>query len=292
VALTNVDLEILTAARTAEVLTANEIVSPGAPADLAEGDCQRILRSFQHSHRDTHGLLFLFNHKRLRDFVESRNSSALLIRDDSRRKQGAHLAISFATAMVVQYLRAAMAPNPRDHVLAFFCNIPTGAKEVRTGKTMMIQLVSQLMLEYNGLTTSILGNVPTNIENASTGRLLRLFSRLLQQLPYDSRVYCIIDSFDPSLMWERSKTGDTDILGGLLGLLAEAASEGPMLKILFTTSRSSLGFAKHLEREDVLDMGISRKSARQLSAKLGHSQISHTAVWQALEAVSRNRRVD
>ncbi|KAI0459790.1 hypothetical protein F5B21DRAFT_454210 [Xylaria acuta] len=271
------------------VLSAGEILDLGAPPDFVLEDCRRIIRSFHCRHDDTRGTIWLLNNKRLRYFFESRKASGILVRDDSRHRSGRLLSASFATAALVEFLRLATASNPQDHVLAVFCRTPDLKKHTRTERTMMLALLSQLMLQHGGLTSAILDdlNAPANLETASTSSLWRLFCRLVERLPSGSRVYCVIDSFDSTLMCDGARKGKADIVQRLLGLSARA--RGRPVKVLFTTSKANLGLAEHFRRSDVLDLEMVKKSTPPwTSGRAGRSQLGHTAVFKAIEAISGN----
>lgn len=144
----------------------------------------------------------------------------------------------------------------------------------------MIQLVSQLMLQYQGLTLSVLDYDLQNFKEADTGRLLKLFERLLRHLSPHSQVYCIIDAFDPS---SKSVIENDKMLTGLLDLTGQSFPNDITVKVLLTSSKSAVGFRRHLSAPDILDMGLLKKSGGGGSAHVGTCQFDHTAVGKVLK---------
>lgn len=179
---------------TEEVLGAEAIYDLGAQTDLVDETTRRILEHFRRCHSATDNVLHL-NKKTLRNFIKGRNSSVLLIRDEAQRQERGYLAVFFATATIVRWLRGGLHPHPNSRVytLAFFCNNATSFQQPCSARDFMIQLLSQLMLQYQGLTLDILDYSSHSLEDTDTGSLLELFARLLLNLPPRSRVYCVID---------------------------------------------------------------------------------------------------
>jgi hypothetical protein len=145
----------------------------------------------------------------------------------------------------------------------------------------MVQLVSQLMFAYPGLTPSILGSCPDNIQEASDGELFRLFSRLLKRFPPESRIFCIIDSLGRSWVPEEYSTGDASVVQFLVRLAEELPSGGPIFKLLCTTSGSAAGLGMYFGREQ-LNLRSVRKSPHPRSGRLSNYQFNRTAAGKAL----------
>jgi hypothetical protein len=133
------------------VLSVDEILNLEALLYLVLEDYRRIIRSFHYRHDNAGRTLSLLNNKRLRHFFKSRQASGFLISDDSRRRSGGPLSVSFATAALVEFLRSATSSNPRFRVLTVFCRTPDFIKNTSPERTMMLSLLSQLMLQYDGL---------------------------------------------------------------------------------------------------------------------------------------------
>lgn len=267
---------------TEEVLGAEAIYNLGAQTDLVDETTRRILEHFRRCHSATDDILHLLNNKTLRNFIKSRNSSVLLIRDDGQPQQRGYLGVSFATATIVQWLREDLYPysNSRVYTLAFFCNNPISFQRRYSSRDIMIQLVPQMMLQYQGLTLAILDYNSNSLQKADTDSLLELFARLLLHLPPRSRVYCVIDGFDPS---SKSGNENDELLASLLKLTWQSFSKTVTVKLLFTSSKSAMGFRRYLDAREILEMGLLKRGGARGPA---HSVMAHhTAVGKVLEKV-------
>lgn len=167
------------------------------------------------------------------------------------------------------------------YALAFFCDLSRHSG-VSSPKDILIQLVSQLMLKHPRLTPAILGDDPYKLNEAGVEKLTTIFTRLLRNLPGNSTVYCMIDAFDPS---SKSRVGDADdLLGRVLKIIGQVSQTGTTrLKIVFTTPKSGLGFAKHFRKSETLDLGLSKRGARKGSARPMRSRLGHAAAGWALD---------
>ncbi|KAK2596356.1 hypothetical protein N8I77_013250 [Diaporthe amygdali] len=274
------ELDNSDAMRAEKVLGADDIYDLGAQPDLVDNTTRRILEHFRRRHSATDRILHLLNDKKLRNFIDSRSSSALLIRDEGFRRERGHLAVTFAAIMIVRWLRGGphAYPNSQVYTLACFDNIEATSHKPRSARDIMIQLVSQLMLQYQGLTLSILDDLHS-LEEADTGRLLKLFERLLQHLSPHSQVYCIIDAFDLS----KPVTGNAEMLTSLLDLAGHSFSNYISVKVLLTSSKSAIGFRRHLDAGEILDMGLLKRSGGRAPTHLvTYQKFEHTAVGKVL----------
>lgn len=254
----------------------------GVTTDLVEKATRSILEHFRRHCSATDEIFYLMNDKTLRSFVRSRNPSVLLIRDAGNPRERDYLAVSFIAANLVRRLcdGAQGYPDRQVYTLAFFCKIAASFRQPRNARNIMVQLVSQLMLQCRGPTLSVPSYDLENICNEDTDRLLTLLEQLVLHLPPKSQVYCIIDAFNSKAAPENDK-----ILKSLLDLSKQSFSRGIIMKVLFTCSKSTVGFRRHLSAGEVLDIGLSKRRGAKRAAHMAMHQFHHTAVGKMLEDV-------
>lgn len=270
------------AMRSEKVLRLQDIYDFGAQLDLVHNDIHRILEQFRRRHSASDRILHLLNDKKLLSFLESSSSSVLVIRDDTTRRERGYLAASFAAATIVQWLRRGQSENPttETYTLACFCNISTSSQRFRSARYIMIQLVSQLMQQFRGLTRSIVGYDLHDLWAADTGRLVELFECLIRNLPQNSVVYCFIDAFDPS---SRFGSGNDEMLTRLLNVARQPLPTGTAVKMLLTCSNSAVGFRRHLNPWEILDLGPLKRCRGRGPAHPATHAYDHTAVWKLVD---------
>lgn len=250
-----------------EILGENAIYRLGAQADLIDHATRRILGHFQSRFGATDKAAHLLDDNKFRRFIHTHRPSNLLIRDEGQRPGKGYLAVSFLMAILVRELRSGrqIVAIGKIYTLAFFCSVATGTEGAPNARNIMMQLISQLMLQYPGLTRSVLTHDLIDLKREDTDGLFKLFERLVLSLPSRSHIYCIIDAFDPS---PKADPENEKILASLVGLTKKSSSSDIIVKVLFTCSKLSVGFRRHLRVEEILNMGSLKSRGAGGSAHL------------------------
>jgi hypothetical protein len=180
--------------------------------------------------------VYIMQSEILQSWLQTPKSSALLINGQRHGSNGLRTAVSFVSAKLADALHQARKTAQKRLIsLHFFCaehanwrddpdNVPAG---------VMTSLLAQLLTQFRDFDLSDMKHLST-LDTDDIQQLLRVFKKLIGQLPRETMVFCIVDSVS---VYEGDWADECDVLLQSLIDIAHhrSARRGCVFKLLVTS---------------------------------------------------------
>ncbi|KAL9030027.1 MAG: hypothetical protein Q9196_001801 [Gyalolechia fulgens] len=255
--------------------------SPMGPASHldASNDLEHMLRQGRNiKTKDQSQALSLLRTQQFQNWIASKHSTVLLV--------DGNMDSAVARASPMSLLCASLVLNVLDKqpaiALHYFCGLHTASNSPLCGPTGLIRsLLMQLLLVSK--TIDVEGNTFTidhrifssdfidtrlyreDLESHNVAALCHAFKMLVEQLPLDVFVFCIIDAIN---LYERSEwLDDLLMIVTSLNQIAQNARLQPIFKLLMTSARTSRYVQQHIEPQQRVRIRQGRGNGKGISQR-------------------------
>ncbi|KAI1126291.1 hypothetical protein F5Y10DRAFT_293942 [Nemania abortiva] len=247
-------------------------------AESSMSDYAIILDFARLSSQETRKVTTFMSHPKLYNFLCEQSESpirAFLVNGDcrSRNKPLTYACgSSLAMARLVHGLYESDVESPEhtgtNTIIAFFCGfrIHQARGKPQAPRDILTRLIAQLIGQQSNTgiwDRGMLQRCRRRIPLAGIDGLCDLFQKLVYNMPARSHVTCFVDSVDTFMTSANNSSDVMTIVKRFVGLsMPPRNSEGPDVRVLFTTARSPRQLIRFFAREQILDLKDVNKMAR------------------------------
>lgn len=248
---------------------------------IEEADLNSILENEEQSipFREKRKADLIVSTKQFRDWMVSNKSSELLVHGEFRRTRSASESVSALSAFCATLAQTFRRAGQQQIALVFFCGSHVERDDQQRGPGAMIcSLIAQLtrLWSFGGAVLQRSGDdnlspldVETMVKSGDLPKLCELFGRLVQLLPEQATVVCIVDGIS-HYETDEFEEGMLVVLGSLLSLARKGDTDATV-KVL-ASSPTTTDLVQNRFKDDDSSF-ISLAEIRDLGQGLGEMQL-------------------
>lgn len=185
---------------------------------------------------------WLLRNRRFQAWLQSVDTGGFLVSENGLSQQRIS-STSFTCVTLIQGLM----DSPEAVIICFFCSVHSRGRTSAEGpQGLMRSLISQLLATQTFDLGFIDQNSVEKLQNFDLSYLCHMFSMLVEQLPQETTLFCIIDSI---AVFQAPKYGEgisliMDMFSNLITTL-KLCSRAPIFKLFMTTSKSVKSVSKY-----------------------------------------------
>lgn len=230
------------------------------PSQIIGYDLQKVIKQGSRSKTSSQSRgHWLLRKGRFQIWLTSAEAKGLLVNGNCNAAEKVS-AMSFVCAMLSQSLKG----TPSAITVSYFCGLNTSSKDSQSGAAALLGSLTQQLLECQDFELEFIDvNYGEQLQNHNLEHLIDLFRRLVEQLPDDTILFCMIDGIT---FYEKRNYGDEirAVIKMLHGLTVDP-DLAPIFKLLVTSPLLSRSAKEYFPAEERIVVPINAGDGQHLT---------------------------